>query len=141
MNLEKIMSISGKPGIFNLVLQTRTGFVVESLLDKKKMTMKLNSNVSLLSEIAIFTYNEEVKLFEVFKTIAEKEACKVAISHKESNEVIVAYFREILPEYDEDRVYLSDIKKILNWYNILQNNDLVTFDAFDTVKKNSELVD
>jgi Domain of unknown function (DUF5606) len=135
MSLEKIMSISGKPGIFNLILQTRTGFVVESLLDKKKTTMKLNSNVSLLSEIAIFTYNEEVKLFKVFKTIATKEECKATISHKESNEVIATYFREILPEYDEDRVYLSDIKKILNWYNILQTNGLVTLEAFDVVEK------
>lgn len=135
MSLEKIMSISGKQGIFNLVLQTRTGFVVESLLDKKKTTMKLNSNVSLLSEIAIFTYNEEVKLFKVFKTIATKEDCNATISHKESNEVIAAYFREILPEYDEDRVYLSDIKKILNWYNILQANGLVTLEAFDVVEK------
>jgi hypothetical protein len=135
MSLEKIMSISGKPGIFKLVLQTRTGFVVESLLDKKKITMKLNSNVSLLSEIAIFTYNEEVKLFQVFKTIAEKESCNATISHKESNEVISKYFREILPEYDEERVYLSDIKKVLNWYNILQNNGLVALEAFDKVEE------
>jgi hypothetical protein len=134
MSLEKIMSISGRPGIFNLVLQTRTGFVVESLLDKKKLTMKLNSNVSLLSEIAIFTYNEEVKLFEIFKTIATKEDCKATISHKESNEVITKYFREILPEYDEDRVYVSDIKKVLNWYNILQSNNLVSLEAFETSK-------
>jgi hypothetical protein len=134
MSLEKIMAISGKPGIFNLVLQTRTGFVVESLIDKKKLTMKLNSNVSLLSEIAIFTYNEEVKLFEIFKTIATKEDCKATISHKESNEVITKYFREILPEYDEDRVYVSDIKKVLNWYNILQSNNLVTLEAFETSK-------
>lgn len=138
MSLEKIMSISGKPGIFNLVLQTRTGFVVESLLDKKKTTMKLNSNVSLLSEIAIFTYNEEVKLFKVFKSIATKEDCKATISHKESNEVITAYFREILPEYDEDRVYISDIKKILNWYNILLANGFVTLEAFD-VPENEEV--
>lgn len=138
MSLEKIMSISGKPGIFNLVLQTRTGFVVESLLDKKKTTMKLNSNVSLLSEIAIFTYNEEVKLFKVFKSIATKEDCKATISHKESNEVITAYFREILPEYDEDRVYLSDIKKVLNWYNILLANGFVTLEAFD-VPENEEV--
>ena len=135
MSLEKIMSIAGKPGIFNLVLQTRTGFVVESLLDKKKITMKLNSNVSLLSEIAIFTYNEEVKLFEIFKTIATKENCGATLSHKESNEAISKYFREILPEYDEDRVYASDIKKILNWYNLLHSSGLITMEAFEVAKK------
>lgn len=135
MSLEKIMSIAGKPGIFNLVLQTRTGFVVESLLDKKKITMKLNSNVSLLSEIAIFTYNEEVKLFEIFKTIATKENYGATLSHKESNEAISKYFREILPEYDEDRVYASDIKKILNWYNLLHSSGLITMEAFEVAKK------
>jgi hypothetical protein len=139
MNLEKLMSISGKPGIFNLVLQTRTGFVVESLLDKKKLTIKLNSNVSLLSEISVFTYNDDVKLFEIFKSIAKKEESKVTISHKEPNEIILKYFREILPEYDQERVYASDIKKILNWYNILHQNNLVSLEGFEisnTEKKN-----
>jgi len=129
MSLQKILSISGKPGLYELKIQTRTGFVAESLLDGKKITVGMTSNVSLLSEIAVFTYSEEVKLAEVFKAIATKENDGKTISHKEDNATLVNYFREAFPEYDEDRVYASDIKKILNWYNLLQPRGIVTVEA------------
>ena len=129
MSLQKILAISGKPGLFELKLQTRTGFVAESLIDGKKITVGMKSNVSLLSEIAVYTYNEEVKLAEVFKAIATKENEGPAISHKEDNSVLVTYFREVMPEFDEDRVYPSDIKKILNWYNMLQAKGLITIES------------
>ena len=126
MNLEKILAISGKPGLYALKVQTRTGFVAESLLDGKKITVGLRSNVSLLSEISMYTHTEEKPLAEIMRTIAVKENEGLAISHKESNEKLFEYFKEILPDYDEDRVYLSDIKKVLNWYNMLQANGLVS---------------
>ena len=126
MNLEKILAISGKPGLYALKVQTRTGFVAESLLDGKKITVGLRSNVSLLSEISMYTHTEEKPLAEIMRTIAVKENEGLAISHKESNEKLLEYFKEILPDYDEDRVYLSDIKKVLNWYNMLQANGLVS---------------
>ncbi len=126
MSVEKILAISGKPGLYALKLQTRTGFVAESLIDGKKITVGLRSNVSLLSEISVYTYDGEVRLSEVFASIAEKEDDGAAISHKEGNATLVAYFREVMPEFDEDRVYASDIKKILNWYNMLQAKGLVT---------------
>ncbi|HSD14496.1 MAG TPA: DUF5606 domain-containing protein [Flavobacterium sp.] len=126
MGIERILSISGKPGLYDLKLQTRTGFVAESLIDGKKITVGMRSNVSLLSEISIYTYNEEVRLSEVFRRIAEKEDNGPAMSHKEDNAKQAAYFREILPEYDEERVYGSDIKKVLNWYNMLQAKGLVS---------------
>ncbi len=129
MSLKKILSIAGKPGLYNLKIQTRTGFVAESLLDGKRITVGLRSNVSLLSEIAVYTYTEEVRLANVFKAIAEKESNEMTISHKEDNTKVQDYFREILPEYDEDRVYASDMKKILNWYNLLQPKGLVTVEA------------
>ncbi|WP_026710441.1 DUF5606 domain-containing protein [Flavobacterium filum] len=129
MSLQKILAISGKPGLFELKLQTRTGFVAESLLDGKKITVGMRSNVSLLSEIAVYTYNEEVKLAEVFKAIATKENEGASISHKEDNTVLLSYFREVMPEFDEDRVYPSDIKKIINWYNMLQPKGFVTLEA------------
>ncbi|MBY8963933.1 DUF5606 domain-containing protein [Flavobacterium sp. D11R37] len=125
MSIEKILAISGKPGLYALKLQTRTGFVAESLTDGKKVTVGLRSNVSLLSEISVYTYDGEVRLAEVFKAIAEKEDNGAAISHKEDNATLESYFREVLPEFDEDRVYASDIKKILNWYNMLQAKGLV----------------
>lgn len=129
MSIKKILSISGKPGLFELKVQTRTGFVAESLLDGKKITVGLRANVSLLSEIAVYTYSEEVRLAEVFKAIATKENGGLALSHKESDDQLKAYFREILPEYDEDRVYISDIKKVLNWYNLLQPKGFVSMEA------------
>ena len=126
MNLEKILSISGKPGLYALKVQTRSGFIAESLLDGKKITVGLKVNVSLLSEISIYTFNEEKPLTEVMRTIAIKEDNGPAISHKEDNAKLVAYFTEILPEYDSERVYPSDIKKVLNWYNLLQSKGLVS---------------
>ena len=126
MNLEKILSISGKPGLYALKVQTRSGFIAESLLDGKKITVGLKVNVSLLSEISIYTFNEEKPLTEVMRTIAIKENEGPAISHKEDNAILVAYFMEILPEYDSERVYPSDIKKVLNWYNLLQSKGLVS---------------
>lgn len=126
MNLTKILAISGKPGLYELKVQTRTGFVAESLIDGKKITVNLKSNVSLLSEISIYTYEGEKPLTEVMQQIAVKENKGQAISHKEDNATLAAYFKEILPNYDEERVYPSDIKKILNWYNTLQAKGLVT---------------
>ena len=131
MSFQKILAISGKPGLYELKVQTRSGFVAEALLDGKKITVGLRSNVSLLSEIAVFTYNEEVKLIDIFKSIATKENGEATISHKETDDKLKSYFREILPEYDEDRVYTSDIKKIVNWYNILQPKGYVTLDALN----------
>ncbi|MBN8567173.1 MAG: DUF5606 domain-containing protein [Flavobacteriales bacterium] len=135
MSLQKILAISGKPGLFELKLQTRTGFVAESLLDGKKIAVGMRSNVSLLSEIAVYTYNEEVKLAEVFKAIAAKENEGASISHKEDNAVLLSYFREVMPEFDEDRVYPSDIKKIINWYNMLQPKGYVTLEALSQEEK------
>ena len=127
MNVEKILAIAGKPGLFELKLQTRSGFLAESLLDGKKITVGLSSNVSLLSEISMYTYTEEKPLVEIMRAIAIKEnEGSTAVSHKEDNAKLIAYFQEILPDYDADRVYASDIKKVLNWYNILQAKGMVS---------------
>jgi len=126
MNLEKILSIAGKPGLYALKVQTRSGYIAESLLDGKKITVGLKVNVSILSEISIYTYNEEKPLSEVMRNIAIKEDNGPAISHKEDNAKLVAYFLEVLPDYDQDRVYPSDIKKVINWYNMLQAKGLVS---------------
>ena len=126
MNVEKILAISGKPGLYLLQIQTRTGFVAESFTDGKKITVSLRSNVSLLSEISMYTYEEEKPLVEIMRAIAIKENEGPAISHKEDNAKLVAYFKGIVPNYDEDRVYASDIKKVLNWYNVLQAKGMVS---------------
>lgn len=136
MNVEKILAISGKPGLYELKIQTRTGFVAESLADKKKLNVGLRSNVSLLSEISIYTNTGEIKLFEIFARIAKKENDQEAISHKESEDKLTAYFSEIVPDYDTDRVYVSDIRKVLNWYSVIQKSGLAN--VFSTALKQAE---
>ncbi|MBT8256333.1 MAG: DUF5606 domain-containing protein [Bacteroidia bacterium] len=127
MSLEKILSISGKPGLYQLKAQTRTGLLAESLVDGKKISISTRQNVSLLSEIAIYTLTEEVPLREVFSKIAEKENGGEAISHKSSKDELEEYFFNVLPDYDEDRVYASDIKKVVQWYNLLTKNGINDF--------------
>ena len=127
MGLDKILAISGKPGLYELKTQTRSGFLAESLMDGKRLSVGIRHNVSVLSEIAIYTFSEEVPLREIFQKIQEKENGEQAISHKESKAKLEAYFSEIVPDYDEDRVYASDMKKVIQWYNILQSKGLTDF--------------
>ena len=125
MSLDSILSITGKPGLYKLKTKARSGFVVESLIDNKTSIIGMSHNVSVLKDISIYTYEAEVPLKEVFNKIADKENKGAAISHKASKDELSNYFNEVLPEYDEDRVYASDIKKVVQWYNILQENDLL----------------
>ncbi|RLD29535.1 MAG: hypothetical protein DRI75_03020 [Bacteroidetes bacterium] len=126
MSLESILSISEKQGLFKLITQTRNGFIAESLLDGKRLSVNLRNNVSSLSEIAIYTLTEEVPLQKVLKKIKEKEnGKKSSVSHKDTKDNLEEYFFSILQDYDEDRVYPSDIKKVIKWYNILQENDML----------------
>lgn len=128
MSLNKILSISGKPGLFKLLTQTRSGFVAESLLDGKKITVSFKNNVSVLSEIAIYTLEEEVPLRKVFEKIKAKEdGGKTSIGHKEDKIKLEEYMFDLLPNYDEERVYASDIKKIIQWYNLLLEHGITDF--------------
>ena len=128
MSLDKILSISGKPGLYQLKTQTRNGFVAESLIDGKKISVSIHHNVSILSEIAVYTLTEELPLKKVFSAIKEKENGKpTSISHKDGKDKLEEYFFNVLPDYDEDRVYTSDIKKIVQWYNLLHKHDLLDF--------------
>lgn len=140
MSLDKILSISGKPGLFQIVAQTRNGFIAESLIDKKKVAVNIHNNISVLSEIAVYTLSEELPLREVFLKIKEKENGQAtSISHKDSKDTLEEYFFNVLPDYDEDRVYASDIKKIVQWYNLLQKHDLLgTLDEEEAVAEEEE---
>lgn len=141
MSLEKIIAIAGKPGLFNLVKQTRGGFVAESLIDKKRLSVSVQQNVSVLSEIAIYTLDAEVPLREVFKNIKEKENGNIAsVGPKDGKDKLEEYFFDVLPNYDEDRVYASDIKKVIQWYNLLHKHHLLDNleDDSDNAKKTNE---
>lgn len=119
MEFNKIIAVTGKPGLFEVISQSKTGIIVKSLTDGKRFPILSTQNVSLLENIAIFTYEEEVPLLTVFKSISEKEEGKETISHKESGAKLTAYFSKILPDFDQERVYTSNIKKIIQWYNAL----------------------
>ena len=126
MSLDKTIAIAGKHGLYKLVAQTRAGFVAESLIDKKRLSVSIQQNVSVLSEIAIYTLTEEVPLKEVFIKIKEKENSEpTSVGAKESKDKLEEYFFNILPDYDEDRVYISDIKKVIQWYNLLQKHNML----------------
>lgn len=139
MSLDKILSIAGKPGLHKLITQTRSGFVAESLLDGKKVTVGMRNNVSVLSEIAIYTLEEELPLREVFLKIQVKEkGGKTSIPHKSEKIKLEEYFFEVLPDYDEDRVYASDIKKVIQWYNILHENGITDFSESESKESAEE---
>ena len=140
MSLEKIIAIAGKPGLFKLITQTRAGFVAESLIDNKRLSVNVQQNVSILSEIAIYTLTEEVPLKQVFLKIKEKEnGQQTSVSAKDSKDALEEFFFNVLPDYDEDRVYVSDIKKVIQWYNLLQTHDLLaSLEADGGIKSDEE---
>lgn len=134
MTLEKIVAITGKPGLYEIVSQTKGGLLVQSLIDKKRIPVNAMQNVSVLNDIAIYTYEDEMPLRNVLKNMAEKLSNKEALSHKESNDKLKSFFSEVLPNYDEERVYTSNIKKVVQWYNVLATNK---FD-FSSIKEENE---
>jgi len=137
MNLEGIIAVTGKPGLNKVIGQTKNGVIVENLADGKKTTMSSSSKMSALQDIAIYTYTEEIPLVEVLEKIRIKEEGKATIGHKSSSNVLITYFKEILEDFDEDRVYPSDIKKVISWYNTLQKAGL----AVETVEETEEKED
>lgn len=124
--LEGILAIAGQPGLFKLISQAKNNVIVESLETGKRMPVYTATKVSALEDIAIYTYSEEIPLAEVFSNIAKKENLgECPMNKKTPNADLKAYFSEILPEFDEERVYVSDIKKVFSWYNLLQKAEIV----------------
>ncbi len=119
MELKDILAISGQPGLYKYVAQSQRGVIVESLIDGKRMNASATSRVSALTEISMFTEGEDIALADVFTNIWNYTEGKEAISHKESADRIQAEFAKVLPEYDRDRVHVSDMKKCFAWYNLL----------------------
>lgn len=125
INVKDLMSISGKGGLFRFLAQAKNGVVVESLQDKTRHVATATARVSSLEDIAIFTTEEDMPLSVVFMKIHEKEEGGASIDPKIPNEELKSYFRGVLPDYDDDRVYISDIKKVINWYNQLHQLELL----------------
>lgn len=127
MDLKKIMAIAGYPGLFKLVSQGKNNIIVESLIDKKRMPAFSTHKVSSLEDIAVFTETKEVPLKDVLKSIFEKETGKETLDPKSDPEKLKEYFSTVLPDYNREKVYASDIKKMLTWYNLLLKNELLDF--------------
>jgi hypothetical protein len=126
--LKEILSITGKPGLFKLVSQGKNMLIVESLVDGKRTPAYAKDKVVSLGDIAMFTETEEIPLSEVLEKVKVKENGAVAsVDSKADNDVLRKYMSEILPAYDRDRVYPSDIRKLISWYNILITNNITEF--------------
>lgn len=135
MDLSGIISISGKPGLFKVVAQAKNNIIVESLVDGKRSPAYSTDRISALEDISIYTYEEDKPLAEVYQAIYEKEKGGTVLSHKESLNKLTKYLLEILPNYDEDRVYSSDIKKLFQWYNILHKADALKVEEKEEEEK------
>lgn len=128
--LKEILSISGKSGLYKQVSQGKNMIIVESLLDGKRMPTFLRDKVVSLGDIQIFTNTGEISLAEVFENISRKENAQICpIGNKADNDTLRNYMQEVLPEYDRDRVYPSDMRKIFLWYNILINKGITNFES------------
>lgn len=121
--LKGILSISGQPGLFKMVTEAKNSIIVESLLTGKRIPAYSTAKISALADISVFTETGEIQLKELFGRFKEQEN---VVSPKASTNEIKAFFEEVLPEYDKDRVYVSDMKKILQWYQLLGEKDLLT---------------
>jgi hypothetical protein len=127
VELEKILSVAGKPGIFKLITGGRATIIVESLVDGKRMPVHPTQKVSALADITMFTYEADVPLREIFIKAKEAFSGAAAPDPKSEGKVLRDAMKQILPDYDEERVYESDIRKLLSWYNILQAKDMLDF--------------
>lgn len=128
MDLKDILAISGYPGLFKFVSQGRNAIIVENLESGKRMSAFGSEKISSLEDISVYTDKEDLPLVDVFKKIFEKEKNNPAIDPKSPPEELKDYFSEIIPDFDRDRVYPSDIKKILTWYNLMLKLEMVQFD-------------
>lgn len=137
-NLQKVLSISGEPGLFNYLSQGKAGIIAEQIGTGKRKAFGLNSKVTSLSDISIYANDDEVKLQEVLAAIRDRQEGKAALSHKSSEKEIVAFFETVLPGYDRDRFYPSHMKKVLQWYNILAEQQMLDFETAEDKEEQEE---
>ncbi|MBQ1228086.1 MAG: DUF5606 domain-containing protein [Alistipes sp.] len=137
MEFKDILAISGMPGLYKYVAQSTRCIIVESLEDGRRTNASATSRVSALTDISMFTEGEDIALAEVFTRMYAHTGGKQGLSHKESADKMKAYFAEVLPEYDRERVHVSDIKKALAWFNILVAAGMTEF-VLPTEEETSE---
>jgi hypothetical protein len=133
--LKGILAISGQSGLFKVLSEGKNSVIVESLLTGKRSTVYTDAKMSALEDIAIYTSQEDLPLRKVFKKIADKENGGRAMDAKNSPEELKKYFAEVLPDYDKEKVYFSDIKKVISWYNLLQDKGMLDLEDEQEEKK------
>ncbi len=127
MELKEILAVSGYPGLYKYLAQSTRGVIVESLADGKRMNVPTNARVSSMTDISVFTESEDRPLADVFSAFYEKTGGQPTVGHKEDTRKIEAAFAEVVPDYDPDKVHQSDMKKIVQWYNILVSAGMTEF--------------
>ncbi|MFA6924146.1 MAG: DUF5606 domain-containing protein [Bacteroidales bacterium] len=137
MNLKDIYAISGLSGLFKFVAQTKTGAILESLNDKKRIPTYASQKLVALKDIGVYTNDTELPLLQVFKRIFEKEKGNVPVDAKSDDKKLKEYFETIVPEYDKEKVYTSDIKKMISWYNNLQTLGMIDDKIEEETKEES----
>ena len=130
-DLSKILTISGQSGLFLYISQARSGAIVEALSDKKRSSVGMNSKITSLADISIYTEDEEVKLHQVFLNMKEVLGDADAPSAKSDPAQLKALFEKALPDYDRDRFYVSHMKKVVEWYNCLKKYASLDFEELD----------
>lgn len=138
MEFKEILAIAGQPGLYRFVAQSTNGVIVESLIDQRRMNASASSKVSALAEIAIYTESEDMPLASVFQSIYDHTQGQEAISHKSSPDELKRYFATVLPEYDRERVHVSDIKKVFAWYNTLLAAGMTDFKVEEQEEQQAE---
>ena len=142
MELKDFISVAGKSGLHTIVGKSKNNVIVESLKDKKRFPIFNTNKISGLSDISIYTYDEEILLSELFDRIQKKYKKEAAISHLESADELKKVFEELVPNYDKEQVYNSDIKKVFQWYNILHDTDnLIKEESKEEKKESSDDAD
>ena len=139
MKLRDILAISGEPGLYNYIASSRNGVIAESLVDgKRKNFSGTHSRVSSLAEISIFTEDEDVALAEVLTSLFDHTKGEQTLSHKASEAELRALFDEVLPTYDRERFHLSDMRKLVQWFNLLVKAGMTDFSIEDEEPETEE---
>lgn len=136
--LKGILAVSGHSGLFKKIAEGKTHIIVENLVTERRMPVHSSSKVSALEDIAVFTDSGEKPLKEVLKSIFERENGGKTIDHKVSDEELKRFFSEVVPDFNREKVYVSDIRKVVSWYNILQEKELLDFSEEEEIKTEAE---
>lgn len=138
MDLNKILSIAGKPGLYKLVAQSKNGLIIESLLDGKRMNAFMNEKISSLEEISLFSHNEDVALKDVLRNMFNQTKGQKAIDNKADDAAVKAFFGQIVPDYDKERVYVSHMRKVIGWYNLLLEKGIIDYSEEEVTESKPE---